>query len=35
MNRRDRLNHQPFIKRPKLVLKDNKKISFKKAMQMI
>ena len=26
MNRRDRLNHQPFIKRPKLVLKDNKKI---------
>ena len=26
MNRRDRLNHQPFIKRPKLVLKNNKKI---------
>jgi len=26
MNRRDRLNHQPFIKRPKLTLKDNKKI---------
>ena len=26
MNRRDRLNHQPFIKRPKLTLKNNKKI---------
>ena len=26
MNRRDRLNHQPFIRRPKLTLKDNKKI---------
>ena len=26
MNRRDRLYHQPFINRPKLVLKNNKKI---------
>jgi len=26
MNRRDRLNHQPFINRPKLILKNNKKI---------
>jgi len=26
MNRRDRLYHQPFINRPKLTLKNNKKI---------